>query len=90
MKFPKHLDQEDMDLAMKEWRLAGYAVHRGPVKDSVKKDVITMVVVGEERKGSKHRRMEWQLMSYWMWFVGYEESARGGWRKSLERGDGVS
>lgn len=39
MRFPKTLDDEDMELAQKEWRLAGFAVKR------IAKRVIEEVVV---------------------------------------------
>ena len=64
MDFPDKLDLEDMELALKEWKLAG--LHTlGPVEgDDIQRNLVMFIAVGEIRPKD-------DLMG-WYWFTRYD------------------
>lgn len=67
MKFPDRLDEEDMKLAIKEWRLAGLCVHERPAVASARSHT-DLVYVRENQNRYQflaryvyHRDGEWML-----------------------------
>ena len=54
-KFPEELDQEDMELCIKEWQLVGYEIDKEAVEDGFPSSIYVQIPLAPPDKDEEYR-----------------------------------